>query len=386
MFILLFTLCIVIVYLLLELFKNKSFKLIPTFICSIFIIGILIDPKASISYAISGAVLFFNAVFPSIFPFLMLINMIIGFGGIKFYSKFLGGILCKPLRLPRDCSIVVLTSCLCGYPLGAKYTCDLLESNTIDYNTSDRLLNIASNASPIFILGTLGATMLGDIRLGYLILISHYLSCFIMSLVITPKNSFYKYRVSHGNSEANSYNVGAVLKKSVEDAISTTLLVGGFIVLFSVITGIIKNSSILQYLLKSGSQSFVFYKTLIFDSFLGSLEMTNGCNLICNANVASIVKICLCSFFISFSGFSVIAQVYSFTYKYNFPLSKYISRKFIQGILCSVLSFILYLPFNNYLSVSSNTIKGQFNPLPFYMLLIILLIPLVLKKIFKPTS
>ncbi|MEG2353287.1 MAG: sporulation integral membrane protein YlbJ [Clostridium sp.] len=382
MFILLFIAFIAIIWILLELLKGSRSQLIPTFICSILIVGILFNPKASISYALEGAILFFNAIFPSIFPFLILINMIIGFGGIKFYSNFLGGILCKPLQLPRDCSIVILTSCLCGYPLGSKYACDLFSSKIIDYDTTDRLLNIASNASPIFILGTLGATMFRDIRIGYLILISHYFSCFLMSIIIKPKSRI-NYKVPINKTFSTSYNIGETLRTSVEDSINTTLLVGGFIILFSVITGVIKNSILIEFLYSIAPSSLLNYKDLVSNIFLGTLEMTNGCNLICTANIATIIKICLCSFFISFSGFSVIAQIYSFTYKYNFKIGKYILKKFMQGIICCVSSILLYIPLNEYLSVSSNIVKGQFNPLPFYIVLVLLLIPLILKKLFK---
>ena len=56
----------------------------------------------------------------------------------------------------------------------------------IGKNEFIRMTNIASNASPLFIIGTIGVSMLQNKTFGYILLFANYLSCILMSFII-PK-------------------------------------------------------------------------------------------------------------------------------------------------------------------------------------------------------
>ena len=123
--IILFITLIAIVLLIFYLFKNTNKSLLLTIILSGLIIYIILNPKNSINFTIEGTKLFFYSVFPSLFPFLVIVNLIFTFGGVEIYSRLFGKLICKPLRLPSQCSIVLLASTFCGYPLGARYASQL---------------------------------------------------------------------------------------------------------------------------------------------------------------------------------------------------------------------------------------------------------------------
>ena len=311
-------------------------------LCSFLIFQIILEPKLCIDAAILGATLFFNRVFPSLFPFLVISGIIISYDGVNIYSKLLGGIICKPLRLPKSCSFVIIISILCGYPIGAKYACDLYQDNIIDFNTYGRLLSIASNASPLFIIGAVGASMLQNSTLGYLLLISNIISCICMSWIIPCKNFSHINIISKINSIKPKRNIGMILKESIDNSIKTTLSIGGFIVLFSVFNNIIKSNIIFDIATNKLCILLKLPKNFIQGSLLGLVEMTNGCFLVSSSSALTIYKFTLISFLISFSGLSIISQVYSFTYRFNLPIKTYIIRKFFQGIISSIVSLILY--------------------------------------------
>jgi sporulation integral membrane protein YlbJ len=380
-------LLVIIILLLFKLFKTLKINISITIVCSLIILQIILAPNICISYTISGAKLFFNAVFPSLFPFLVVINIIINYDGIDIYSKLLGNILCKPLKLPKECSLALLVSILCGYPLGARYTCDLYEKKIIDLKTCERLLNIASNSSPLFIIGAVGTSMMSSTKIGYILLLSNILSCVIMGFIIPSSNCSYKIKNksdNFSNTKTTNKNIGITLKNSIEDAVKTSLNIGGFIVAFSVITGIIKDNVIFHIVLNKVCLVIGLSGNFIEGLSLGMLEMTNGCYLISLSNSNLYIKLSVLSFLIAFSGLSIISQVYSYTYKYAVSIKKYITRKFIQGIISSVLTLILYYCF---LQTSSVFV---FNNMSIYksnnlhlLLLIILFIPLLIKKITK---
>lgn len=348
-FLLYFLICGIIV-LLYILFKNAN--LIITTVCSILIIEIIIDPKRCIDGVIMGSSLFFYKVFPSLFSFLVVCNIILCYDGINIYSKLIGKILCKPLRLPISCSFVVIVSILCGYPLGAKYSCELHEKNIIDSHTCERLLNIASNASPLFILGSVGISMLKNSLIGYILLLSNFLSCIIMGLLLPVKKS-YKYHKPDKTHTDIFPNIGKSIKKSIENSITTCLSIGGFVTIFSVINNILRQNFLFHYMTYKISSVIGISKDIIEGSLLGIVEMTNGCNLISSSSASTSLKLIIISFLFTFSGISIISQVYSFTYKFNISMKKYILGKIFQGIICSLISFLLYNLFFSKLSTQT---------------------------------
>ncbi|MDP4177422.1 MAG: sporulation integral membrane protein YlbJ [Bacillota bacterium] len=373
-------LMIIAVYL---FFIGKCRNLIITILCSVLIIGIIISPQNCINASIKGAELFFYKVFPSVFPFVVISNLIICFGGINIYSKLLGRILCSPIKIPKQCTFVIIVSALCGYPLGAKYTCDLYEKKLIDKNTAERLINIASNAGPLFIIGSIGTSILGNTYLGYLLITANYLSCFIMGIILKPQKTKCNCEIFYNKNYNESVNIGSAIKESVENSIKTCFSIAGFIILFSVINAIIVNNKAFISCINALAIIFHTDKRIIKCFILGVIEMTNGCNCASMLNADIIYKIGLISFFLGFSGFSIISQVYSFTSKINLSIKKYIKRKFLQGIINSALSILLYLLSSinaDSISTFNNNNEKFANPLILVFLCILFIIPFLFSK------
>lgn len=333
---------IIILILILTIYLLKNKNIFVTILCSLLILQIIAAPKVCIDGVISGALLFFYKVFPSLFSFLVVSNIMLAYDGIHIYSKALGNIICKPLRLPKSCNFVLIISLLCGYPLGAKYACDLYEKNIIDLKTCERLLNIASNASPLFVLGSVGISMLKSSYIGYILLLSNLLSCIIMGIVLPNR---VKINIKNIYEEKHTYsvsNIGNILKSSIEGSIKTCLSIGGFVTLFSVVNNILKTNYLFNVFMYHISTLTHISKDIVEGFTLGIIEMTNGCSLIASSNASITIKLALVSFLFTFSGLSIIAQVYSFTYKFDISIKKYALRKILQGCICSILSIVMY--------------------------------------------
>jgi len=364
--------------------KNKNISVVLLF--SLLIIQILLYPKECINYTLLGSKLFFNSVFPSLFPFLIISNIIIAYGGVKIYANVFGKLLCAPLMLPKECSVALIISFLCGYPLGAKYSFELYENNVIGYKTYERLLNIASNPGPLFVVGAVGTTMLHNTYLGYILLVSCYISCYLVSFFI-PNTRDIVVKAKPKLAPKKSKNIGVVIKESVDNSISTTLYIGGFIIIFYVLTNIIKNNAIFSIVLNKASILLGLPLGIIEGTMLGLLEMTNGCFLLATSNGNLLITACVTSFLITFGGISVIAQVYSFTYKAKFNLKAYVYYKFVQGILSSITCFILVkLTYGKEIvTIFSNLNNTSSNSILYALLSLLLIFPLILhitKKLF----
>lgn len=371
---------ILILFKLLNIQKNYLICFLITFLIILFVINM----DSSINAALEGANLVVKAILPTIFPFTVICNMLIAFDGISLYSKIMGPLFCKPLGLSKACSFPIAASFLCGYPLGAKFSSDLYNMGYIKRTEYKRLLNIASNAGPIFLIGAVGSAMLSSPIYGYILLIANYISIIIVGFLTKKKinnTNFSKATLPLYKEK----RFGVVLKESIESGVSTTLNIAAFVIIFSVIIGIIKDNAYINIAFNNLESFLNLPLDSIYSLFLGSIEFTNGCKLIASSALSINLKLSMISFICSFSGLSILAQVSSFISKDNISMAKYTFWKLIQGILSFIITFIS----SNILltSVETSTIINNYsisNNIYIFMLptLIIFISYLIIKFIY----
>lgn len=126
-------------------------------------------------------------------------------------------------------------------------------------------------------------------------------------------------------------------------AINTIIMIGGFVVLFSVIISILNNSGVLNM---ASSLFYPIFNILKIDiSFIkpiisGIVELTNGLNLLAHINTKSFsTLITLASFILGFGGISICLQVLSITSKSDISIKVYIVGKLLQGIISAILTY-----------------------------------------------
>ena len=361
---------------LLKLSKNQ----IITILITLFIVLFIINLNTCMQSTFTGLNLVIKAILPTIFPFSVICNLIIHYDGISFYSNILGPIICKPLKLSNCSSFPIVASLLCGYPLGCKYCCDLYELGYISKEEYLRLLNIASNASPIFLIGSVGAAMLGNIKYGFILLLGNYLAPLIIGFFTKKNTHEFNNSNEYPLKTDGSYNFGIIIKTSIENAINTTLQVGAFVIIFSIIIGIIKNNSLINIIFNNVEKLLSLSPNSLYGIFLGSIEYTNGCKILTSISSSIIFKLSAISFICSFSGLSIIGQISSFTGKFNISLKKYSFIKFIQGIISFIITFIFSSIFISTETTSSIYIHSYYNTNKLlFFTYALLLLPLIVK-------
>ena len=250
-----------------------------------------------------------------------------------------------------------------GYPVGAKIVSDFREKRLITKDEGERLLCFTNNSGPLFILSTVGIALFGDTKTGLLLLLTHILACITVGIILgriskkdkknkSPELHYLKKTELYSKQETiNMKNFGEILASSINSSISTLFMIGGFVVIFSVIISILnetnilnKLSTLLYPLLNLFNIDFEFAKPLLS----GILELTNGVNEIASIHTKLISQnIVLCAFLLGFGGFSVLLQVYSIISKTDLSIKPYLKGKFLQGILASIYTFLVlkFIPF-----------------------------------------
>ena len=175
-------------------------------------------------------------------------------------------------------------------------------------------------------------------------------------------------------------NFGSAIKNAIQNGINTTLSIGGFIIIFSVIISLIKNNIYFYIIFEQLETFFSLPIGTLYCLFLGSIEMTNGCSIVSTLSLSLPLKLSIISFLCSFSGLAVIAQVSSFVSETKINYGKYIFFKIIQGIFSFIITYILLkiLPTSIYTSnfglISSSSVYTTLYPILIITVLTLLLI------------
>ena len=272
--------------------------------------------------------LFLYKLIPSVFPYIFLTNILIESGMIFNLSFGLSKIASKIFNITPICCPTVIISLLMGYPNAAKYITTLYANDLIDSKRAQMLLGFTSNASPAYIISTLGLAFYNSFALCIILLISHILSSLILGIILGIK---YKNIIQQTSSISYIYPKKTkgfeVISNSIWNTLKTLGLIFCFMVIFSSITKLICNTLNLNK---------------DFSAIISCIaEITNGlCDVSC-ANFDMIIKILITSFGLSFGSFMIIYQIYAVAHSCNVNLFVFIKHKVIQGILSTIITYVL---------------------------------------------
>lgn len=293
--------------------------LYPCIFILLFLIMIT-NPSLTFDGASAGLLLWFQIVLPTLLPFFILTNAMIQSNSVQYISK-----LCHPLfhrifQVSKNGSFAVLAGFLCGYPVGAKVTADLLQTNRISFKEANYLLSFCNNTSPAFIASYVVLQQFNESELLLPSIGILYLSPILCSFIF---RKYYNIKNLPDSKTANK-NLITFSFKMIDDSIMNSFenitKVGGYIILFSILT--------------------YFGCQISLSPIWSVLEITNGIPFILN-NVSSFFAqyICIMSL-TSFGGICAIAQTNSMISNTKLPIVPYIIEKLITALVTSLLTLL----------------------------------------------
>ncbi|CEN79862.1 sporulation integral membrane protein YlbJ [Paraclostridium sordellii] len=348
--------------------KNKFIVfLIPSLIVMLLILGIILFPSDSINAAKNGYKIWTDTLIPSLLPFIIAANLIVKLKFIDIIGLIINPITRKLFNVSGKSSLVFAISTVSGYPVGAKLASELRQNNEISKFEAQRLVSFCSTSGPLFIVGAVSVGMFNNPPLGYLILICHYLSALTIGFlfknygretIICDKTNF-NFEVNKIISKRRNENKGffVLFGDAVFSGVNTILMVGGFVIVFSVVFKILSIFNIIElfsYILHIPLSLLGFSRELCNAFISGLFEITIGCSQVSSVvNSPEILRASLCSFLIAFSGLSILAQCCSFLAQTDIKTSTYIFSKFLHGLFASIFTFAFY-PIVNSIPLISN--------------------------------
>jgi len=185
-----------------------------------------------------------DVVIPSLFPFFVLSRLTVPFLRNFSCPRFLRRLIQGLTGLPYYVLPTIALGYLSGYPTGAKLARDMLDEGLLDSNQASRLIAVANNCSPLFIIGTVGAGLFRSIRIGFILLAVHWISGLIAALILNLLLRRGYFNANDGTvvfqgskiEDKSKSGIAALIPGAIEDAAILSLKVSGYIVLFAVLS------------------------------------------------------------------------------------------------------------------------------------------------------
>lgn len=238
-------------------------------ILSTLLVGaIIVQPDASFQASLQGLTVWWNIVFPGLLPFLVLFEIMLAFGLAHAMGALLSPFMRRLFDLPGEAALPVVVGWLGGFPAGAEAVATLRKRELISRTQGQRLLAFAHMPNPLFMLVIVGAGFLHKPLTGILITGAVWLSAvwllFLASLFRStsgvtsrqdPRNSNHNVPDRQAqNDETASNNIvrkavtamvkgresdgrslGKVLGDSVTASVQRLMMIGGFMIIASMI-------------------------------------------------------------------------------------------------------------------------------------------------------
>lgn len=349
-----------------------NFSIVKTFLLafgiSIMAFSMIFLPKESLEASISGLNMWWEIVFPSLLPFFITSELLIGFGLVRFVGVLLEPLMRPLFKVPGVGGFVWAMGMATGFPAGAKLTSRLRSEGQLTRIEAERLASFTNSSSPLFIFGAVSVGFFNNPRLGFLLALSHYLGNLFVgismrfygtsdikeikkkpssgSLIIQATTALHRTRVN------NKKPFGKMIGDAVTSSIHTLLMIGGFIILFSVINKLLFHMNITLALAKVMEVILAIFQlptNLSIPLIAGLFEITLGSQMTSQVSSASLMaQVIIVSFILGFSGFSVQAQVASILAQTDIRFKPFFFARILHGFLAGFFAFVIWNFFSKY--------------------------------------
>lgn len=312
-------------------------RYVPLLLVGALFLLLLMRADAAMEGARRGITLTLGTLLPSLFPFLVLSDLLVTLGA----GEMLGRWLKKPLRrlfgVSGGGAAAFLLGTLCGFPTGAATAVALRKKGVVSGKELGRLFLFVNNPSPGFLISVVGGAMLGNAAAGAALFAATTLSSVLIGITLRLLAGPVPEEPDISTATAPLPSPGDV-GASVKRGFFTMLQVASLVIFFSTVTATL--TSVLQTAAVPRALEVLL---------VGLLELTSGIHAAVTA-LSPESAFLLAAFFAGFSGFSVCMQVLAVAEGEGLRPWPYLLAKGTQGALSLLMAAV-------YLSVRRPTLR-----------------------------
>lgn len=268
---------------------NKK-NIIIIYIFIILELLILFNSNIIIKSVNSSSLMFIKKIFPSLFPTMVIGNILIKSNVYLIIPKKIKAFLFKKFNFSNSTMELFIISLITGSPSSAMYINNYLNSGLINKKEAEALLCSTHFINPLFIVAGVGVGVFNNVKIGFVLFIMLFISTLIK--IYLNKNNFKNSKKKIINIKNTSLITN--ITSSIKESINALLLIFGIVVIFNILVSLVSHILDLSEL-----------ASCVIN---GLLEMTGGIIKLSNLNVNIYIKIFLAYYFLNFGGLCIQMQ------------------------------------------------------------------------------
>lgn len=296
--------------------------------------ALLIYPQAASQAALSGLKMCAQLILPSLFPFFVATTLLSELGVTRRLGKVFAPVCEKLFNVSGNGGTAFIIGITAGYPLGAAYISGMRKRNEISKEEAERLLIFCNNSGPAFIIGAAGTGVFSSAAAGLFLYAIHIIAALAGGIIFAPKVCFVSDVKA---SDAGIPSFATALTNAVKSSVAACISVSGFIVAFSVLTGILDYSgvfsSLIGFLSASAGTELHWSRALL----CGIIELGNGIGSM-SGLTAGPLSLALAAFILGWGGISVHFQTFAMLDGTDIKTARYIIGRFVIALIGSALA------------------------------------------------
>ena len=263
--------------------------------------------------AAAGLLLWYSAVVPALFPFMVLSSVLSGSGGISRLMQPFTAVF-RFCGLSADGWYVLLTGLLCGCPMGAKTCADFLAEGRLSSSEAKFLFALCNHPSPMFLAGFVYPMFAAQLPL-LCFVFAIYMPLLLLAIpahfiyhapfspesipensgisqqhpTLNSANAFSSKHTRSDKSSSSALSLDAAILNSAEILVK----IGGYLIFYSILILVIRNTPEIP------APARLF--------FSGAMEITTGIRTVSDSLTYPYSAIAAAAIF-SFGGFSAMSQ------------------------------------------------------------------------------
>lgn len=324
-------------------------------------------PEASWQAGVRGLAIWWDVLFPSLFPFFVISEVLLGFGIVHFLGKLLDPLMRPLFRIPGSGGFVLAMGFASGYPVSAKLATKLREQRLVSRAEGERLVSFTTSSDPIFLIGAVSVGFFGNPKLAGALALAHYGGSLLIGLVMRFYRPDRNESASHEEGRESGRfslklalqamhearmqdgrSLGELLRQAVASSLQLMTVVGGLVVFFSVILEVLTASGFMSSLYAGFRHllPLLGMPSQLAEPLMGGLfEVTLGAKAAAAPEgIPLMFKAAAAAFILSWGGLSVHAQVASILNGADLRYSPFLMARFLHAVLSAGLLLLIWNP------------------------------------------
>ncbi len=283
----------------------------------------------AIEYMKKGLKLCAATVIPSLFPFMVISELLVSGGA----GQRLGGLLARPAKflfgIGSESACACILGALCGFPIGARTLAAYYDRGRISAAEFTRALTFCNIPGSAFVISAVGVSLFGSQEIGILLYVCLILAALCVGVIgrlfFKPVQVEEKSPMAHATVRPQ----GGIscFTHAIQNAALSMLTVCAYVAFFSSLIGCV-GAMLARFGVDEGVTAML----------LGFFELSGGVAAASTAYEGQLAVV-LCGMILGWSGLSVHFQILTVSGGRPISFKPYFFAKAAQSILCGLFSF-----------------------------------------------